>query len=132
MLAGLLLGALFLPPPPAALAQTEEAKKTSSTGEFRAKVPNSKEQKVLLLIDGSRIRIEGYDGDEIVIRAPHRTAPPERAKGLRPLYYAAEDNSASGWPSRGKATPCASPKLPATGASTPSACPRRFPCTTNR
>lgn len=96
MLAGLLLGTLLPGPPPAAIAQTEEAKKTSSAGEFRAKLPNSKDQKVLLLIDGSRVRIEGYDGDEIVIRAPHRPSPPERAKGLRPLYYAAEDNSGIG------------------------------------
>jgi hypothetical protein len=95
MLAGLLFAGLLCPLP-AVLAQTEEAQKTSSTGEFRAKLPNSKEQKVLLLLDGSRVRIEGYDGDEIIIRAPHRTPPPERAKGLRPLYYAAEDNSGIG------------------------------------
>jgi hypothetical protein len=95
MLAGL-LSACLLGAPTAALAQTEEAKKTSSTGEFRTKLPNDKAQKVLLLIDGSRVRIEGYDGDELIIRAPHRTPPPERAKGLRPLYYNAEDNSGIG------------------------------------
>ncbi len=96
MLAGLLLGTCLLCPLPAALAQTEEANKTSSTGEFRTKLPNNKEQKVLLLLDGSRVRIEGYDGDEIIIRAPHRTSPPERAKGLKPLYYSAVDNSGIG------------------------------------
>ena len=96
MLVSLLLNACLLVGPLTALAQAEEDKKTSSTGEFRAKLPNNKDQRVLLLLDGSRIRIEGYDGEEIVIRAPHRTPLPDRAKGLRPLYYNAEDNSGIG------------------------------------
>ncbi len=90
LLGACLLGASLAP------AQTKEDKKNSSNGEFRAKLANNASQKVLLLLKGGGVRIEGYDGEEIIIRAPGRVPPPERAKGLKPLYDTAEDNSGIG------------------------------------
>ena len=44
----------------------------------------------------SDIRIEGYSGDEVVISAKGYREPPERAKGLKPLYNQATDNTGLG------------------------------------
>lgn len=97
LLAGALFcGSLAFCPVPAALAQSGDGNKETS-GEYRVKLPNSSDQKVHVLMDQGNVKIEGYDGDEVVVRAPgRRTETPERAKGLRPIYYSAEDNSGLG------------------------------------
>ncbi|GAB3249899.1 hypothetical protein GCM10027347_07310 [Larkinella harenae] len=65
--------------------------------EYKAKLGNSKDRKVTIEMDAGDYKIEGYDGDEVVIRTSATfEAPPERAKGLKPLYYAAVDNSGIG------------------------------------
>jgi hypothetical protein len=93
--AGLLYSSFSLPDMPEARAQGTGEKK-DNLKEYRVKLPNTKEQKVLLLIDQANVKIEGYDGDEVILRAPGRSETPERAKGLRPIYYSAEDNSGLG------------------------------------
>ncbi|MFD1145099.1 DUF4097 family beta strand repeat-containing protein [Larkinella insperata] len=69
----------------------------ASAQEYKAKLPNSKDRKVTLEMDAGDYKFEGYDGDEVSIRASSGLeAPPERAKGLKPLYYSAVDNSGIG------------------------------------
>lgn len=50
-------------------------------------------QKVKILLNRSEMKIEGYDGNEVKITATDYEQPPERAKGLRPLYNSAQDNT---------------------------------------
>jgi hypothetical protein len=65
--------------------------------EFRTKLANTKDRKVVIEMASSELKIEGYNGDEVVIQASSGyEAPPERAKGLKPLYYSAVDNSGIG------------------------------------
>ncbi len=65
--------------------------------EYKTKLSNSKDRKVTIEIASSDIKIEGHNSDEVVIQASSGyEAPPERAKGLKPLYYNAVDNSGIG------------------------------------
>jgi hypothetical protein len=64
--------------------------------EYKVKFGNSKDRKIVITADNSEMRIEGYDGDEVQIRVSNFEAPPERDKGLRPLYNSAVDNSGIG------------------------------------
>ncbi|WPP53420.1 DUF4097 family beta strand repeat-containing protein [Catalinimonas niigatensis] len=54
------------------------------------------DQSVKILLNRSDIKVEGYDGNEVKITATNYEAPPERAKGLRPLYNNAVDNTNTG------------------------------------
>ncbi len=63
--------------------------------EYKVKLPNSPDRKVTIQLDGD-VKIEGYDGEEVSIRGNGQEAPPERAKGLKPLYNTAVDNSGIG------------------------------------
>ncbi|MGA0555912.1 DUF4097 family beta strand repeat-containing protein [Larkinella sp. VNQ87] len=70
---------------------------SASAQEFKTKLGNAKDRKVILEMDAGDYKLEGYDGDELIIRASSGLeAPPERAKGLKPLYYNAVDNSGIG------------------------------------
>lgn len=80
--ASLLLGALALP---AHLFAQEYATKFSSR----------QDRKVVLELDGD-VTIEGYDGDELVIRGDGYEPPPKRADGLRAVYNSAIDNTKLG------------------------------------
>ena len=64
--------------------------------EYRAKLTNAKDHKVTIEMDAGDLKIEGYNGDEVIIEASGYEAPPERAKGLKALYNAAVDNSGIG------------------------------------
>ncbi|WP_040396918.1 DUF4097 family beta strand repeat-containing protein [Cesiribacter andamanensis] len=44
----------------------------------------------------AELRIEAHKGNELIIQARDYEAPPERAKGLRPLYNTAVDNTNTG------------------------------------
>ncbi|MCF0073902.1 DUF4097 domain-containing protein [Dyadobacter sp. CY261] len=69
----------------------------AQTSEYKTKLANSKDKKVVLELSSSSVKIEGYNGDEVIIQASSGfEAPPERAKGLKPLYYTAVDNSGIG------------------------------------
>lgn len=66
------------------------------TQEFKIKFSNSKDRKVVLMMDNADVEITGYDGDEVLIEARGMEAPPKRADGLKPLYNTAVDNSGLG------------------------------------
>jgi hypothetical protein len=69
----------------------------AQTPEYKTKLANSKDKKLTIEMADSDIKIEGYNGDELIIQASSGyEAPPERAKGLKPLYYNAVDNSGIG------------------------------------
>ncbi|WP_026630218.1 DUF4097 family beta strand repeat-containing protein [Dyadobacter alkalitolerans] len=73
------------------------AESIAQTPEYKAKLANSKDKKVTIEMAASQVKIEGYAGDEIVIQTTlGYEAPPERAKGLKPLYYAGVDNTGMG------------------------------------
>lgn len=64
--------------------------------EFKAKFNGRQDRKVVLEMQGSEVTVEGYDGDELVIRGNGYDAPPKQAQGLRPVYNSAEDNTQIG------------------------------------
>lgn len=65
--------------------------------EFRAKLGNSKDKKVTFEINAADIKIEGTNGDEIIIQGSKDAEQiPERAKGLKPVYYDIVDNTGIG------------------------------------
>jgi lia operon protein LiaG len=61
--------------------------------EYKIQVQNSKEGKLTLNQFPANLPIEGYNGNEIVIVSDHSTKPPERAKGLTPVYSQGTDNT---------------------------------------
>ncbi|CCH53117.1 hypothetical protein BN8_02184 [Fibrisoma limi BUZ 3] len=62
--------------------------------EYKTKLANSKDRKVIIEIDAGDVKVEGHNGDEVIIQASSGyEAPPERAKGLKPLYNSAVDNT---------------------------------------
>ncbi|KQS27673.1 DUF4097 family beta strand repeat-containing protein [Dyadobacter sp. Leaf189] len=65
--------------------------------EFKTKLANSKEKKVVIEMAAADIKIEGHNSDEVFIAASSGyEAPPDRAKGLKPLYYSGVDNTGIG------------------------------------
>ena len=65
--------------------------------EYKTKLTNSKDRKVTIEMAGGDIKIEGHNSDEVIIQTTSAfEAPPERAKGLKPIYYSAVDNSGIG------------------------------------
>lgn len=67
------------------------------TREFKTKLANSKDKKVVMEMAAADVKIEGGASDDLVIQASSGfEAPPERAKGLKPLYYTGVDNTGIG------------------------------------
>ncbi|MFD1872425.1 DUF4097 family beta strand repeat-containing protein [Hymenobacter bucti] len=65
--------------------------------EFKQKFNSPTNRKVVLDMRGSDVTVEGYDGDELVIRGSgHFEAPPSSAMGLRPVYSSGTDNTRLG------------------------------------
>jgi len=62
----------------------------------RTKLGNSKDSRVIITMYNSGVKIVGHNSDEVVIEAAAYEAPPERARGLKPLYNQAEDNTGFG------------------------------------
>jgi len=72
---------------------------TAQAQEYKTKIKNHAETRVSIAIDQSNLQVEGYDGGELLIRPAHPTGRkqlPERAKGLKPLYNSAVDNTGIG------------------------------------
>lgn len=72
---------------------------TAKAQEYKTKIKNTSETRVNIAIDQSDLQVEGYDGNDLVIRPAHpsdREPLPERAKGLKPLYNSAVDNTGIG------------------------------------
>ncbi|CAN5746181.1 hypothetical protein BH24BAC1_BH24BAC1_03980 [soil metagenome] len=71
----------------------------ASTGEikeYKVRFNNARDRKVVVAMFGSKVTIEGYNGDEVVVQGAGGKARPERAEGLRAVYNSAEDNSGIG------------------------------------
>ncbi|RYY10529.1 MAG: hypothetical protein EOO36_20415 [Cytophagaceae bacterium] len=65
--------------------------------EFKMKFASSQDRKVVLDMRGADVTVEGYDGDELLIRGTgHYEAPPTLANGLRPIYAGGADNTRMG------------------------------------
>lgn len=74
------------------LATTALQAQTFKT-EFKSK---AEDRKVLIQIDKNDIQVETHTGSEIIIIARGFKPLPERAKGLRPVYNTATDNTGIG------------------------------------
>lgn len=64
--------------------------------EYRHDLGNSPEMSVEFSVGQSDVIIEGHDGNEVIIENLDYEEVPERAQGLRALYYSAEDNTGIG------------------------------------
>ena len=65
--------------------------------EFHAKFASPQHRKVVLDMHGSDVTVEGYDGDELVVRGSGGyTPPPALSSGLRPVYGGGGDNTRLG------------------------------------
>ncbi len=70
---------------------------TAKAQEHKIAVQNTKESKLILKNFSGDLPIEGYSGNEIIITAASLDlAPPERAKGLKPVYPGGTDNTGIG------------------------------------
>lgn len=70
---------------------------TIQAQEYKTRLTNAKDRKVTIEMDASSLKIEGHNSDEVLIQASSGyEAPPERAKGLKPIYNSAVDNSGIG------------------------------------
>src|SRR5687768_5246961 len=69
----------------------------AQTPEYMAKLANSKDKKVVCELSASTVNNKGYNGDEVNMQSSTWCeAPTGMAKGLKPLYYTAVDNSGIG------------------------------------
>lgn len=65
--------------------------------EYKMKFNSPTARKVVLDMRGSEVTVEGYDGDELVIKGSGGyEAPPALASGLRPVYSGGNDNTRLG------------------------------------
>ncbi|MBA4853863.1 DUF4097 family beta strand repeat-containing protein [Emticicia sp. BO119] len=64
--------------------------------EFKSKLANTKDSKIAIELDADNMKIEGYAGDEVIIRGGSTEPIPEQAKGLKPLYNTNIDNTGLG------------------------------------
>jgi hypothetical protein len=65
-----------------------------SAQEFKVSVDNTKESQLTLEDFPGELPIEGYSGNEIIISTEAgRFEPPDRAKGLKPVYGGGTDNT---------------------------------------
>ncbi|MGY2133597.1 DUF4097 family beta strand repeat-containing protein [Hymenobacter sp. HD11105] len=63
--------------------------------EYKLKL-NGKTNKIVLDMQGAEVKLEGYNGNELIIRGNGYEPAPKRAEGLRAVYNAAEDNTRIG------------------------------------
>ncbi len=65
--------------------------------EYKTKIANTPDQRIVIELPAHGVVIEGYNGNELVIRGTGNIKPePERAKGLKPIYYGSFDNTGIG------------------------------------
>jgi len=63
--------------------------------EYKLKL-SGKTNKIVLDMQGAEVKLEGYSGDELIIRGNGYEPAPKRADGLRAVYNSAEDNTRIG------------------------------------
>jgi lia operon protein LiaG len=61
--------------------------------DYKIPVQNTKEGKLTLENFPGNLPVEGYSGTEIIITSDADVKPPERAKGLKPIYAQGTDNT---------------------------------------
>ncbi|HTI07015.1 MAG TPA: DUF4097 family beta strand repeat-containing protein [Puia sp.] len=64
--------------------------------EYKTTVENSKDAKLTLKDFVGDLPVEGYSGNEIIITSDRFNTPPDRAKGLKPVYPGGTDNTGMG------------------------------------
>jgi lia operon protein LiaG len=65
--------------------------------EYKIPVQNTRDSKLILKDFSGDLPIEGYNGNEIIFTSESdKLAPPEKAKGLKPIYPGGTDNSGLG------------------------------------
>jgi lia operon protein LiaG len=68
-----------------------------SAQEYKVSVQNSKEGRLILKDFNGTLPVEGYSGSEIIITSTSgNLTPPEKAKGLKPIYPSGSDNTGIG------------------------------------
>lgn len=68
-----------------------------SAQEYKMSVQNNKETKLILKDFNGLLPVEGYNGSEIIITSTSRkVVPPEKAKGLKPIFPSGTDNTGIG------------------------------------
>jgi len=68
-----------------------------SAQEYKLPVQNTKDGRLILKDFNGELPIEGYTGSEIIITsASGAVTPPEKAKGLKPIYPSGNDNTGVG------------------------------------
>jgi hypothetical protein len=77
-------------------AAQEDAPAQNKPLTHRVKLSNSKDSRVIITMYNSGVQVVGHNSDEVIIEADSYEAPPARAKGLKPLYNQAEDNTGFG------------------------------------
>jgi lia operon protein LiaG len=69
----------------------------SSAQEYKISVQNPKEGRLILKDFNGSLPVEGYNGTEIIITSTSgELTPPEKARGLKPIYPSGSDNSGIG------------------------------------
>jgi hypothetical protein len=64
--------------------------------DFKTKLANTKDSKIAIELEGENLKVEGYAGDEVIIKGGGVEPIPEQAKGLKPLYNTNVDNTGLG------------------------------------
>lgn len=64
--------------------------------DFKTKLANTKDSKISIELEGENLKVEGYAGDEVIIKGGSTEPIPEQAKGLKPLYNTNVDNTGLG------------------------------------
>jgi hypothetical protein len=68
-----------------------------SAQEYKITVQNSKDGRIILKDFNGLSLVEGYNGNDIIITSKgERMTPPEKAKGLKPVYPSGTDNTGIG------------------------------------
>ena len=68
-----------------------------SAQEYKITVQNTKDGRLILKDFSGELPVEGYSGNDIIITsASEDLSPPDRAKGLKPIYPAGTDNTGIG------------------------------------
>lgn len=68
-----------------------------SAQEYKISVQNNKETKLILKDFNGLLPVEGYKGSEIIITSTSgKIVPPEKAKGLKPIFPSGTDNTGLG------------------------------------
>ncbi|GAB3306227.1 DUF4097 family beta strand repeat-containing protein [Hymenobacter tenuis] len=72
------------------------ASSAAQAQEYRTKLGGKDRKVVIEMQRSSEVTVEGYEGDEIIIKGDKAEELPKRAEGLRAVYNSAEDNTRMG------------------------------------